>query len=116
MKISQPEHGGNGESAAVVNQWLPFRPLAARRFYGSDGLAPPVLSRFQTTCCIKSSLASDLRFRQMNLFDCATLQSFSSSQGRKGRLAMIGTVTAVMGLVSAGIFLAHAFEGFRSRA
>jgi hypothetical protein len=52
----------------------------------------------------------------MNLFDCATLQSFSPSQGRKGRLAMIGTVTAVMGLVSAGIFLAHAFEGFRSRA
>jgi hypothetical protein len=30
--------------------------------------------------------------------------------------AMIETVTAVMGLVSAGIFLAHAFEGYRSRA
>ena len=29
---------------------------------------------------------------------------------------MIETVTAVMGLVSAGIFLAHAFEGYRSRA
>jgi hypothetical protein len=29
---------------------------------------------------------------------------------------MIETVTAVMGLVSAGIFLAHAYEGFRSRA
>jgi hypothetical protein len=44
---------------------------------------------------------------------------------RRGRLvragaqkdfAMIETVTAVMGLVSAGIFIAHAFEGFRSRA
>jgi len=29
---------------------------------------------------------------------------------------MIETVSAVMGLVSAGIFLAHAFEGYRSRA
>jgi len=31
-------------------------------------------------------------------------------------VAMIETVTALMGLVSVGIFLAHAFEGFRSRA
>jgi hypothetical protein len=29
---------------------------------------------------------------------------------------MIETVTAVMGLLSAGIFLAHAVEGFRYRA
>jgi hypothetical protein len=29
---------------------------------------------------------------------------------------MIEMVSVVMGLVSAGIFLAHAFEGFRSRA
>jgi hypothetical protein len=29
---------------------------------------------------------------------------------------MIETVTAVMGLLSAGIFLAHAYEGFRTRA
>jgi hypothetical protein len=29
---------------------------------------------------------------------------------------MIETVTAVMGLVSAAIFLAHAYEGFRTRA
>jgi hypothetical protein len=28
---------------------------------------------------------------------------------------MIETVTAVMGLVSAGIFLAHAFEDYRTR-
>jgi hypothetical protein len=35
--------------------------------------------------------------------------------GRKGTFAMIETVTAVMGLVSAGIFLAHAFEDYRTR-
>jgi len=29
---------------------------------------------------------------------------------------MIETLTAVMGLVSAGIFLAHAFEGYHYRA
>jgi len=29
---------------------------------------------------------------------------------------MIETVTAVMGLVSVGIFLAHALESYRSRA
>ena len=57
----------------------------------------------------------DLRFRQLNLFDCAAPQSFGAA-GAQRKLAMIETVTAVMGLVSAGIFLAHAFEGFRSRA
>ena len=35
--------------------------------------------------------------------------------GRKGTFAMIETVTAVMGLVSAGIFLAHAYEDYRLR-
>jgi hypothetical protein len=51
----------------------------------------------------------------MNLFDCAAPQSFCAA-GAQGKFAMIETVTAVMGLLSAGIFLAHAFEGFRSRA
>jgi hypothetical protein len=37
------------------------------------------------------------------------------SQGRKGTLAMFEIMTAVMGLVGAAIFLAHAFEGIRSR-
>jgi hypothetical protein len=35
--------------------------------------------------------------------------------GRKGTFAMMETVAAVMGLVSAGIFLAHAFEDYRTR-
>ena len=34
---------------------------------------------------------------------------------RKGSLPMIEMVTAVMGLVGAGIFIAHAFEGVLSR-
>jgi len=36
--------------------------------------------------------------------------------GRKRNFAMFEAVTAFMGLVSAGVFLAHAFEGVRSRA
>jgi len=49
-----------------------------------------------------------------NLFDCARLPPFCIAQGRKGRFAMFETMTAVMGLVGAGIFLAHAFEVIRS--
>jgi hypothetical protein len=30
MKISHPEHGGNGESAGVVNQWLLSQPVDLR--------------------------------------------------------------------------------------
>ncbi len=36
--------------------------------------------------------------------------------GAQGKFAMFETMTAMMGLVGAGIFLAHAFEGIRSRA
>jgi hypothetical protein len=31
-------------------------------------------------------------------------------------VAMIDTITVLFGLFSAGIFLAHAFDGYRSRA
>jgi len=34
----------------------------------------------------------------------------------QGMIAMFEMVTAVMGLVGAGIFIAHAFEGVLSRA
>jgi len=46
-----------------------------------------------------------------NPFDCARSPPFSVAPGHKGTLAMFETMTAVMGLVSAAIFLAHAFEG-----
>jgi hypothetical protein len=51
----------------------------------------------------------------LNLFDCAGPQSSCRTRW-EGSLKMIETVTAVLGLVSAGIFLAHAFDGYRSRA
>jgi hypothetical protein len=41
---------------------------------------------------------------------------FLACKGGIWNLTMIETVSALMGLVSAGIFLAHAFEGYRTRA
>jgi len=123
VKISQLEHGGNGVSASVVNQWLPQISLGPTGLRGVIAASPandvrfsPRLSRFQTICCSKSSLGPDIRVRPLNLFDCAARWPFGGLQGRKGNFAMIETVTAVMGLVSAVIFLAHALEGYRSRA
>ena len=47
-------------------------------------------------------------------FDCARSPRFSVAQCVKD-VAMFEIMTAVMGLVGAAIFLAHAFEGIRSR-
>jgi hypothetical protein len=49
-------------------------------------------------------------------FDCAGLFAVSSPWlGTSRRIAMIETVTAFFGVVSASIFLAHALEAYRSR-
>jgi hypothetical protein len=69
-----------------------------------------------TTCCIKSSLSADFRFGQGILLTVRPALAFSPPRAATGRLAMIETVTAFLGVISAGIFLAHAFDGFRSRA
>jgi hypothetical protein len=68
----------------------------------------------ENTCCAKTSVKLDYLPTPGNLFDCATLPPSCVAQGRKGRFAMFETMTAVMGLVGAGIFLAHAFDGIRS--
>jgi hypothetical protein len=51
-----------------------------------------------------------------NSFDCAAGHVVLFAIGAQRIFAMIETVTAFLGLFSAGIFIAHAFEGFRSRA
>jgi hypothetical protein len=49
-------------------------------------------------------------------FDCAGLIAVLSHAGWHSRTtAMIETVTALFGALSAGIFLAHALDGFWSR-
>jgi hypothetical protein len=71
---------------------------------------------FWDICCAKSSVTGNVRGLPRNLFDCVGMHVVCSPAGRKGRFAMFETMTALMGLVGAGIFLAHAFEGIRSRA
>jgi len=65
-------------------------------------------------CCAESSVDRDCVLVPEIFFDCARWPPFSVAWGRKGTLAMFETMTAVMGLVGAAIFLAHAFEGIRS--
>jgi hypothetical protein len=70
MKISQPERGGNGVRAVVVNQTFPLGSLGCPSIYGRHRARSGAnhagfihaLSRFQTTCCSKSSLGADFRF------------------------------------------------------
>jgi len=109
MKIPQPDRGGNGVRASVVNQTLPGTPVDLR---GHSPCPVPLSSNLLQQIITRSGSS----LQPLNLFDCATARSFCGLQGRKGSFAMIETVTAVMGLVSAAIFLAHAFEGYRSRA
>jgi len=115
MKISHLKRGGNGVRPRVVNEWLPLLSVEPR------------MSTRERPCCafavpVSYNLLQQIITRRrfelglLNLFDCATAQSFGACRGAKRIFAMIETVTALMGLVSAGIFLAHAFEGFRSRA
>jgi hypothetical protein len=55
------------------------------------------------------------RIWRLNLFDCVGLHVvWLRCAGVQRTTEMIDAVTALMGLMGAGIFLAHAFEGVRS--
>jgi hypothetical protein len=58
---------------------------------------------------------SDFRNRFEILLTVRPRLSFLSSKGALRTDAMIETVTAFFGFISASIFLAHAYEGYRSR-
>jgi hypothetical protein len=103
----------------VVNQWLLRCAVDLRSGRLTNSLqsaalslgAAPLLAR------LLRKIISQIRFSifQGNPFDCAAWQSFCAVGAQRTR-AMIETVSAFLGLVSAGIFLAHALEGFHSRA
>jgi hypothetical protein len=44
MNIPQPEHGGNGESVSVVNQWFDFAAVESRK---GTALLLQIISRLQ---------------------------------------------------------------------
>jgi hypothetical protein len=48
-------------------------------------------------------------------FDCVTACTVSSAPLGLGIIVMMEAVTAFFGVLSAGIFLAHAVDGYRSR-
>jgi hypothetical protein len=104
--------------ARVVNQWLPQRTVDLRGLSFDTGLNPQ--RSLADTAPIKS-VAQNHQSRA--IVDSAsrillTVQrgSRSVAAGRAVEFAMIETVTAFLGVISASIFLAHAFDGFRSRA
>jgi len=50
-----------------------------------------------------------------NSFDCVATSAVRSSALGLGIVAMLDAVTALFGVISAGIFLAHAVDGYWSR-
>ena len=81
--------------------------------HGCNRLAGP----FRHICCAKAPVEADCACATRNVFDCVGVRvvCFACAGERKGSRPMIEMVTAFMGLVGAGIFIAHAFEGVLSR-
>jgi hypothetical protein len=52
---------------------------------------------------------------RQNPFDCATRFAFAGDRWVAGLSTMLEAITAVFGIMSAGIFLAHAIDGYWSR-
>jgi hypothetical protein len=111
VKISQLQRGGNGETGSVVNQWLRAFPVDLR------AKAALLLASFDAPVAENPRSSRIVPMRpEMFLTVQARHRLLHVRSGRKGLTAMFETMTAMMGLVGAGIFLAHAFEGIRSRA
>jgi len=97
--------------------------MKTRQFTDGSGHAlardPPHIPRRRPSlgqdCCAKSSVRSEYRDGRGILL---TVQRGGRSvpAGAQKDFAMFETVTAFLGLISVGIFAAHALEGFRSRA
>jgi|EndMetStandDraft_8_1072994.scaffolds.fasta_scaffold602498_1 hypothetical protein len=51
---------------------------------------------------------------RVNIFDCAASRDVWSPRGIR-TTTMIDTVTALFGVLSASILVAHAYDGFRAR-
>jgi hypothetical protein len=81
MKISQPDRGGNGVRAAVVNQTFPVRYPS---IYGKSRPDHPCHVPLSDNLLQQIITRPGLSFGALNLFDCATPRSFCGSQGRKG--------------------------------
>ena len=104
-----------------INQTLPEHRLRhlrgdadSRQLANTIGIRG--MCRFGTRCCSKSSLPRQKFGPYRNPFDCATPRAVRSGRWALGLVAMLEAVTALFGIMSAGIFIAHAVDGYRSRA
>jgi hypothetical protein len=104
VKIPQGDHGRNGVGFALVNE-----PLQPRHGWTCTLLG------FGTYVAQNPHFSSIVRTIPEILLTVRACASFCSRAGQR-MFAMFEMVTAVMGLVGAGIFIAHAFEGVLSRA
>jgi hypothetical protein len=102
MNITQPERGGNGESVTLVNHSLRG---CFRLFTGP----------FRRACCSKSSLTFESLTALGILLTVQGRKAFGPIAG-SGIDTMFEAVTAFFGVMSAGIFIAHAVDGYRSRS
>jgi hypothetical protein len=91
--------------------------MVTRAFRGFAGENSALLAPFETPVAGNPRSSRIVLMRsEMFLTVQARHRLLHVRSGRKGSSAMFETMTAMMGLVGAGIFLAHAFEGIRSRA
>jgi hypothetical protein len=88
----------------MVNEWLPSRHAWTCNLLG-----------FGTYVARNPQSRPIVRTVHEILLTVRACASFASC-GAQRMFAMFEMVTAVMGLVGAGIFIAHAFEGVLSRA
>jgi len=66
------------------------------------------------TCCTKSPLTVEVRSMHGILWTVRACKAFGAIAG-SGIKTMLEVVTAFFGVMSAGIFIAHAVDGYRSR-
>ena len=101
-------------TTAVVNQWLSLRIGGLWCLHARP--EPAALPGFETPVARNPRSSPIVRAHPGIFLTVQGRRRFVfRARGRKGRFAMFETMTAVMGLLGAGIFLAHAFEGIRSR-
>ena len=103
----------------MVNQWLPQRTVDLRGAIAStQALIHSVCLRipFPAKTVAQNHQSRAIVASASRILLTVQRGGRSVSAGRAMEFAMIETVTAFLGLISAAIFLAHAFDGFRSRA
>jgi len=72
--------------------------------------------RTQEPVAVNHQSRSEISVPDRNPLTVRPSMPFQCVRGAKDGFAMIETVTALFGLISASIFLAHALDGYRSRS